>query len=186
MSQRKGSFSIFSILTYENWWGWCRDPFPRCHVARISIRISSIQISPKWDTWRVSPIWTSSWRSTQHSQTSHPDNRHITSERPTYPIRICLSGSLTKVSKSYYVISTTCHNPRFATCRVKGQKWWQVTSYDLWQLRRFPRSLSAALRVMMTLSPPRDIMTSQNISLSLKRETKLLIRYIWTFTQRGR
>ena len=31
----------------------------------------------------------------------HPDNRHIASERPTYTIRICLSGSLTEVSKSY-------------------------------------------------------------------------------------
>ena len=134
----------------------------------------------------ASPIRTSLGRGTRHSQTSHPDDRHITSGRPTYPIRICLFGSLTKVSKSYYVIPTACHGPRSATCRVKRQEWWQVTSYDLWQLRPLPRSLSTACKVMMALSPPRDIMTSQNISLSLKRETEFLIRYIWTFTQRGR
>ena len=129
---------------------------------------------PQEYTWWASPIRTPLERGTRHSQTSHPDDQHI------------LSGSLTKVSKSYYVIPIACHNPRFATCRAKGQEWWQVTSYDLWQLRRLPRSLSAALRVMMALSPPRGIMTSQNISLSLKRETELLIRYIWTFAQRGR
>ena len=87
---------------------------------------------PQEDTWRASPIRTSLGRSTRHSQTSHPDDRHITSGRPTYPIRICLSESLTKVSKSYYVISIACHDPRSATCRVKRQEWWQVTSYDLW------------------------------------------------------
>ena len=141
---------------------------------------------PQEDTWRVSPIWTSSGRSTRHSQTSHPDDRHITSGRPTYPIRICLSRSLTKVSKFYYVILTACHGPRSATYRVKGQEWWQVTFYDLWQLRRLPRSLSVALRMIMALSPPRGIMTSQNISLSLKRETELLRQYIWTFAQRER
>ena len=32
---------------------------------------------------------------------------------------------------------------------------------------------------MMALPPPSGIMTSQNISLPLKRETKLLIRYIY-------
>ena len=141
---------------------------------------------PQGDTWRASPIRTPSGRSTWHSQTSHLDDRHIASGRPTYPIRICLSGSLTKVSKSYYVIPTACHGPRSATCRVKRQEWWQVTSYDLWQLLCLPRSLSVAHRVMMALSPPRVIMTSQNISLSLKREIELLVLYIWTFTQRGR
>ena len=116
----------------------------------------------------------------------HTTLANITSGQPTYPIQICLSGSLTKVSKSYYVIPIACQGPRSATCRVKGQEWWQATSHDLWQLRRLPRSLTAARRVMMALSPPRGIMTSQNISLSLKRETELLIRYIWAFTQRGR
>ena len=74
---------------------------------------------PQEDTWRASPIRTSSGRSTRHSQTSHPDDRHITSGQPTYPIRICLSGSLTKVSKSYYIIPTACHNPRSATYKAK-------------------------------------------------------------------
>ena len=155
---------------------------PWCHVAHISIRISSIRISPKEDTWHASPIRTSSGRSTRHSQTSHPDDRYITSGRPTYPIQICLSRSLTKVSKSCYAILTACHGPRSATCRVKGQEWQQVTSHNLWHLRRPPRSLAAARRVMMALSPLRGIMSSQNISLSLKRETELLRRYIWTFT----
>ena len=89
--------------------------------------------SPQEDMWRASPIRSPSGRDTRHSQTSHPDDRHITSGRPTYPIRICLSGSLTKVNKSYYIISTAYHGPLSATCRAKGQKWWQVTSHDLWQ-----------------------------------------------------
>ena len=61
-----------------------------------------------------SPIRISSGRSTQHSQTSHPDYSI------SYPDM--LSGSLTKVSKSYYVIPTACYSPRSATCRVKGQE----------------------------------------------------------------
>nr|CAN61838.1 hypothetical protein VITISV_018856 [Vitis vinifera] len=77
---------------------------------------------PQEDMWRASPIRTPSGRSTRHSQISHPDDRHITSGRPTYPIRICLSESLTKP-------------------------------------QRLPRSLSAVRRVMMTLPPPRGIMT---------------------------
>ena len=71
------------------------------------------------DTWRASPIRIPSGRGTRHSQTSHPDDRHITFGRQTYPIRICSSGSLTKVSKSYYVIPTAYHSPRSATCRAK-------------------------------------------------------------------
>ena len=141
---------------------------------------------PQEDTWHASPIRTPSGRGTRHSQTSHLDDRHITSGRPTYPIQICLSGSLTKVSKSYYVIPTACHSPRSATCRAKGQEWWQVTSHDLWQPRRLPKSLTIARRVMMALSPPRGIMTSQKVFLPLKRETELLILYIKTFTQGGR
>ena len=142
--------------------------------------------SPQEDTWLASPIRTPLGRGTQHSQTSHPDDCHITSRRPTYPIQICLSGLLTKVSKSYYVIPTACHGPRFAACRAKGQEWWQVTSHDLWQPRCLPRSLSATCRVMMALPPPRGIMTSQKVSLPLNRETELLILYIRTFTQGGR
>ena len=60
---------------------------PRGHVAR-------------------SPIRTPSGRSTRHSRTSLPDNSI------SYPDM--LSGSLTKVSKPCYVISTACHSPRFA------------------------------------------------------------------------
>ena len=91
-----------------------------------------------------------------------------------------------------YVITTACHGPRSSTCRVKGQEWGDgkslptITSHDFWQSQQLPRSLLAARRVMMALPPPSVIMTTQNISLPLKRETKLLILYIWTFTQRGR
>ncbi|KAL6332407.1 hypothetical protein AAG906_004983 [Vitis piasezkii] len=49
-----------------------------------------------------------------------------------------------------------------------------------------PRSLTAALRVMMALPPPRGIMTSQKVSPPLKREAELLTLYIRTFTQGGR
>ena len=138
----------------------CRDPSPWWHVARF----------PYPDSLRE----------------RHTALANITSGQPTYPIWICLSGSLTKVSKSYYVIPTACHGLHSIACRAKGQEWWQVTSHDLWQPRCLPRSLSATCRVMMALPPPRGIMTSQKVSLPLKRETELLILYIWTFTQRGR
>ena len=90
----------------------------------------------------------------------HTTLANITSGRPIYPIRICLSGSLTKASKSYYVIPTAYHDPRSATCKARWQEWWQVTSYDLWQSRRFPQFLTVALKVMMTLPPLRGIMTN--------------------------
>ena len=77
-------------VTHTSWW----------HVARILIRITQSG-SPQEYMWRASPIRTSSGRSTQHLQISHLDDRHITSGRPTYPIRICLYESLTEVSKSY-------------------------------------------------------------------------------------
>ncbi|RVW55627.1 hypothetical protein CK203_088102 [Vitis vinifera] len=57
---------------------WRKLPFDQLHPD-----------FPKGDTWRASPIRTFSGRGTRHSQTSHPDDRHITSGRPTYPIRIC-------------------------------------------------------------------------------------------------
>ena len=60
--------------------GLAQSGSPWCHVAHISIRISSIRISSKGDTWRASPIRTSSGRSTRHSQ-------NITSERSLYYIR---------------------------------------------------------------------------------------------------
>ena len=73
-----------------------------------------------------------------HGASAYPDSlreRHttlanITSGRPTYPIRICLSGSLTEVSKSCYIILTACHSLRSVACRAKGQRGWQVTSDD--------------------------------------------------------
>ena len=49
-----------------------------------------------------------------------------------------------------------------------------ITSHDFWQSQQLSRYLSAACRVMMALPPPSVIMTTQNISLQLKRETKLL------------
>ena len=47
---------------------------------------------------------------------------------------------------------------------------------------RLPRSLTVVYRVMMTLPPPRGIMTSQKVLPSLKREAELLTLYIRTFT----
>ena len=157
---------------------YCRDPSPWWHVARISIWISSIQISPRGHVTRFP--YPDSLRE------RHTTLTNITSGQPTYPIRICLSGSLTKVSKSYYVIPTACHSPRSATCRAKGQEWWQVTSHDLWKSSHLQRSLTTARRVMMALPPPRGIMKSQEVSSPLKREAKVLSLDIWTFTQGGR
>ena len=155
-------------------------------------RMDNVGTPPPDDTWRASLsgatpsglpkdghvarslIRTPSGRSTGHSRASHSDDSISYSDM--------LSGSLTKVSKSYYVIPTACHGPLSATCRAKEQEWWQVTSHDLWQPRRLPRSLLAARRVMMALPPPRGIMTNQKVSLPLKRETELLR----TFTQGGR
>ena len=105
--------------------GHCRDSSLWWHVTRISIRISSIRISPRVHV--VGFPYPDSLRE------RHTTLANITSGRPTYHIRICLSESLTKVSKSYYVIPTACHSPRSATCRAKGQEWWQVTSHDLCQ-----------------------------------------------------
>ena len=47
-----------------------------------------------------------------------------------------------------------------------------------------PRSLTAARRVMMALPPPRGIMTSQKVSLPLKREAELLALYKDLHTRR--
>ena len=179
-------------------------PFQSCktdpEILKYHIKFwSSMAIvgtPPPDDTWRASlsgttpsglpkeghvarsPIRTSSGRSTRHSRTSYPD------DSISYPDM--LSGSLTKVSKSCYVIPTAYHSPHSATCRAKGQEWWQVTSHDLWQPRRLPRSLTAARRVMMALPPPTGIITSQKVFPPLKRETELLTLYIWIFTQGGR
>ena len=93
----------------------------------------------------------SSGRGTRHSRTLHPDDRHIASGWPTYPIRICLSGSLTKISKSCtsFQQPATTHVPPLVEWKDRNE----VTA------SRFPRSLSAARRVMMTLPLPRGIMT---------------------------
>ena len=105
---------------------------------------------PQKNTWRAFPIRTPSGRNTRHSQISHPDDCHITSGRPTYPIWICLSESLTKskqvlLHQSDSLPQPTIHRlqskrtglvaghlPPSAVCRVKGQEWWHVTSQDLW------------------------------------------------------
>ena len=102
---------------------------------------------------------------------SHPDNRHILSG-------YALSKSLIEVSRS----CTSFQQP--VTAHVPPTAEWKDRNEVM--ASHFPRSLSAAHRVMMALPPPRGIMTSQNISLPLKRETELLVLYIWTFTQGGR
>ena len=105
-------------------------------------------------------------RGTRHSRTLHLDDRHIASGRPTYPIRICLFGSLTEVSKSCtsFQQPATISNSRNAShdlCQLPVGWWWPCHHLEAsWQ--------------------------SQNISLPLKRETKFLTLYIWTFIQGGR
>ena len=128
-------------------------------MARLVVRSDSIQ-APQRGTRGAFP-YPDSLREKHAALTSITSDDNI-----SYPDM--LSRSLTKVSKSYYVIPIVCHGPRSATCRAKGQEWWQVTSHDLWQPRRLPRSLSAARRVMMALPPPRGIMTSQKVSPPLK------------------
>ena len=107
----------------------------------LHIRINSIQTSPKREHVACIDIRIKLHPDSPRGHVTHfpyPDflrERHttlanITSERLTYPIRICLSGSLTEVSKSCYIIPTACHNPRSAACRAKGQRGWQVTSDD--------------------------------------------------------
>ena len=89
--------------------------------------------------------------------------------------------------KVLHVITNSLSWPTFRHLQSERTRWSDnkslptITSHD-----HLPRSLSAARRVMMALPPPSVIMTTQNISPPLKRETKLLILYIWTFTQRGR
>ena len=130
---------------------------------------------------------------------SNDTYKHKTSGRLSQYIRmtnICHSDMIVRVidwsEQVLHVIATACHGPRSATCRVKGWEWSDgkslptITYHNFWQSQHLPRSLSAARRVMMAQPPPSVIMTTQNISLPLKRETKLLILYIWTFTQRGR
>ena len=159
------------------------------------------------DTWHTfsSGSASSGFPSRTHmARLSYPDSlkeRHttftnITSGRPTYTIRVCLSGSLTKVSKSYTLSQQPAmvHVPPPAEWKDKNEVTAShflrslptITYHDFWQSQHLPRSLSAARRVMMAQPPPSVIMTIQNISLPLKRETELLILYIWTFTQGGR
>ena len=63
---------------------------PRGHAARSAIR-------------------TPTGRSTRHSRSSHPN------DSISYPDM--LSGSLPKVHKPWYIISTACHSPRSAALR---------------------------------------------------------------------
>ena len=80
-----------------------------------------------------------------------------------------------------HVITNSLTWPTFRHLQSEktGMKWLQVTSHDLWQSQRLPWSLSAARRVMMALPPSSVIITTQNISLPLKRETVLLVLYIY-------
>ena len=151
----------------------CRDPSPWWHVACIAIRSNSIRI-PQENMWRAPLSGLLQGEAHGHSWTSHPD------DSISYPDM--LFGSLTKVSKPCYVILTACHNPHSVTCKAKGQERWQVASHDLW----LSRSLTAVRRVMMTLPPPRGIMTSQKVFPPLKREAELLTLYKRVFTQGGR
>ncbi|RVX13832.1 hypothetical protein CK203_010221 [Vitis vinifera] len=90
-----------------------QDPSPD-DTWRASLSGTTPSGLPKEGHVARSPIRTSSGRNTRHSRTSYPD------DSISYPDM--LSGSLTKVSKSCYVIPTAYHNPHSATCRAKGQE----------------------------------------------------------------
>ena len=94
----------------------------REHVACIDIRI---KLHP--DSLRVH---VARFPYPDSLREKHTTLANITSGRPTYPIRICLSESLIEVSKSCYIIPTACHSPRSVACRAKGQRGWLVTSDD--------------------------------------------------------
>ena len=97
------------------------------------------------DTWRASPIRTPSGRGTRHSQTSHPDDRHITSGRPTYPIRICLSGSLTKSKQVLLRHSDNLPRPMFR--HLQSKRTGMMASHLPW-------SLTAAAPPTISVSRP--------------------------------
>ena len=106
---------------------------------------------------------------TRHSQASCPDDNISNPD--------ILSGSLTVVSKPCRVIPDSLLQLTFR--RLQSERTGAMTS-------RLPRSLTVVCRVMMTLSPPRVIMTSQKVFPSLKREAELLTLYKGTFTYGGR
>ena len=93
-----------------------------------------------------------------------------------------------------HVITTACHGPRPPPAKWRDKrKWQQVTSHDhfTWSPTTISDSrityhdlCQTTRRVIMALPPPSVIMTTQNISPSLKKESKLAI--ISTFTQRRR
>ena len=116
------------------------ESFIHLQIPRSCDFLSTIPVGTPLpdDTWRASlseatpsrlpkeghvvrsPIRTSSGRSTRHSQTSH--------------LRICCPDRWLKwasLTTSFW--QPAYHSPRSATCRAKGQEWWQVTSHDLWQ-----------------------------------------------------
>ena len=80
----------------------CRDPSPWWHGVRIAIRSNSIQI-PQEDT-SYAPLFGLP-QGEAHDTCEH----HTPDDCISYPDM--LSGSLTKVSKPFYVIPPACHNP---------------------------------------------------------------------------
>ena len=99
-----------------------------------------------------------------------------------------LYGSLTVRSKPCWVIPDSLSQPTFH--RLQSERTGAMASH-------LPRSLIAAYKVMMTLSPPwghhawlchhlEGIMTSQKVFPPLKRGAELLTLYKRVFTQRRR
>ena len=125
----------------------CRDPSPRWHVAHIFLMTRGTRFYPDYPpsgfsqeyTWCASPIRTPSGRGTRHSQTSHLDDRHITSGRPTYPIRICCSDHWLKwanLATSFWQLATThILSPAKRKDKSDDKSPPMISdSHDLWQL----------------------------------------------------
>ena len=99
-------------VAHTSWW----------HVAHISIRINPIWISPKVHMARFSyPNSLKERHTTLTNITSGRLPQHIRTTDIHYP------GMFVRIidwsKQVLHVITTACHGPRSATCRVKWQKW---------------------------------------------------------------
>ena len=108
----------------------CRDPSPWWHVAHtswwhvayISIRINPIRISLRVHVARLSYP--------DSLKERHTTLTNITSGRTPHRIRttdIYYPDMFVRIidwsKQVLHVITTVCHGPHSATCRVKGQEW---------------------------------------------------------------
>ena len=186
---------MYLVIEFKAWDGcWiCRDPSPHVahiswwHVAHILIRINLIQISPRVHVARFSyPDSLMERHTTLTNITSRRLPQRTQMTDIYYPDMFVWIIDWSK--QVLHVITTACHGPRSATYRVKGQEWSDGKSLPT--ISDNPRASHDLCQPLVRWWwPCHHLVASwqtQNISLPLKRETKLLVLYIWTFTQRGR